>query len=144
LDARFGRELQNISLKGGFLQEITRTVAGNFGWSEVIAQEALVSEDVPDEIWSALLRGWSTDHTSEEWRSLLATVERIEPVYSSVLYELSLLLNRAVERKEDGLPIDLLDTALARANAGWASCAAYEQPLPEQAENWVTVADNSF
>jgi hypothetical protein len=124
------------------LQEIARTAAGNFGWSEVIAQEALVREDVPEEIWSALLRGWSTNHTSEEWRSLLATVERIAPIYSSVLYELSSLLKGAVERKEDGLPIDLLDAALPLANAVWASCAAHEQPLPEQAENWVTVAIN--
>jgi hypothetical protein len=136
------RDMFGDSLKGGFLQEIARTAAGNFGWSEVIAQEALVREDVPDEIWSALLRGWSTNHTSEEWRSLLATVERIAPIYSSVLYELSSLLKGAVERKEDGLPIDLLDAALALANAVWASCAAHEQPLPEQAENWVTVAIN--
>jgi hypothetical protein len=60
------RDMFGDSLKGGFLQEIARTAAGNFGWSEVIGQEALVREDVPDEIWSALLRGWSTNHTSEE------------------------------------------------------------------------------
>ena len=73
---------------------------------------------------------------------MLATVERLEPVYSSVLYELSSLLKGAVERKEDGLPVDLLDTALARANAVWAACAAHEKALPEAAENWVTVAIN--
>jgi hypothetical protein len=136
------RDMFGDSLKGGFLQEIARTAAGNFVWSEDIAQEALARADVPVEIWSALLRGWSTNHTPEEWRSLLATVERLEPVYSSVLYELSSLLKGAVERKEDGLPVDLLDNALARANAVWAACAAHEQPLPEAAESWVTVAIN--
>ena len=142
--ARFAdvRDMFGDSLKGGFLQEIARTVAGNFAWSEGIAQEALGRAHVPVEIWSALLRGWSTNHTPEEWRSLLATVERLEPVYSSVLYELSPLLKGAVERKEDGLPVDLLDTALARANAVWAACAAHEQPLPEEAENWLTAAIN--
>lgn len=136
------RDMFGDSLKGGFLQEIARTAAGNFAWSEGIAQEALPRTDVPVEVWSALLRGWSTKHTPDEWRSLLATVERLEPVYSSVLYELSSLLKGAVERKEDGLPVDLLDTALARANAVWAACAAHEQPLPEEVENWVTVAIN--
>ena len=71
---------------------------------------------------------------------MLVTVERLEPVYSSVLYELSSLLKGAVERKEGGLPVDLLDTALARTNAVWTACAAHEQALPEAAENWVTVA----
>jgi Domain of unknown function (DUF4020) len=136
------RDMFGDSLKGGFLQEIARTAAGNFAWSEGIAQEALARADVPVEVWSALLRGWSTNHTPEEWRSLLATVERLEPVYGSVLYELSSLLKGAVERKEDGLPVDLLDNALARANAVWAVCAAHEQPLPEAADSWVTVAIN--
>lgn len=136
------RDMFGDPLKGGFLQEIARTAAGNFAWSEGVAQEALARADVPVEIWSALLRGWSTNHTPEEWRSLLATVEHLEPVYSSVLYELSSFLKGAVERKEDGLPVDLLDNALARANAVWAACAADEQPLPEAAENWVTVAIN--
>ena len=129
-------------LKGGFQQEIARTAAGNFAWSEGISREALERTDVPAEIWSALLRGWSTAHTPEEWRSLLATVERLEPAYSSVLYELSSLLKEAVERKEDGLPVDLLGTALGRANAVWAACAAHEQPLPVAAESWVTVVIN--
>jgi len=136
------RDMFGDSLKSGFLQEIARTSAENFAWSEGIAQEGLANADVPVEIWSALLRGWSTNHTPEEWRSLLATVERLEPVYSSVLYELSSLLKGAVERRENGLPVDLLDTALARANAVWAACAAHEQPLPEEAENWVMVAIN--
>ena len=69
-------------------------------------------------------------------------MEHLAPVYSSVLHELSSLLKGAVERKEDGLPADLLERALARANAVWAACAAQEQPLPEAAENWVTVAIN--
>ncbi len=136
------RDMLGDPLKGGFLQEVARTAAGNFAWSEGVAQDALARADVPVEIWSALLRGWSTNHTPEEWRSLLATVERLEPVYSSVLYELSKFLKGAVEQKEDGLPVDLLDSALARANAVWAACAAHEQPLPEAAENWVTVAIN--
>ena len=136
------RDMFGDPLKGGFLQEIARTAAGNFAWSEGIAQEAPASADVPSEIWSALLRGWSTTHTPDEWRSLLATVERLEPVYSSVLHELSSLLKGAVERKEGGLPVDQLDTALARANAAWTACAAHEQPLPEAAENWVTIAIN--
>jgi hypothetical protein len=129
-------------LKGGFLQEIARTAAGNFAWSEGIAREALERADVPAEIWSALLRGWSAHHAPEKWRSLLGTVERLEPMYDSVLYEMSSLLKGAVERKEDALPVDLLDLALARANAVWAACVAHEQPLPEAAENWVTVAIN--
>jgi hypothetical protein len=136
------KDMFGDSLKGGFLQEVARTVAGNFAWSEGVAQEALANANVPVEIWSALLRGWSTNHTPEEWGSLLVTVERLEPVYSSVLYELSSLLKGAVERKEGGLPVDLLDTALARTNAVWTACAAHEQALPEAAENWVTVAIN--
>ncbi len=129
-------------LKGGFLQEIARTAAGNFAWSEGIAREALARTDVPADIWSALIRGWSTAHTPEEWGSLLATVEHLAPVYSSVLHELSSLLKGAVERKEDGLPADLLDTALARANAVWEVCAAHEPPPPEAAKDWVAVAIN--
>jgi hypothetical protein len=73
---------------------------------------------------------------------LLAIVEHLESMYSSVLYELSSFLKGAVEQKEDGLPVDLLDNALASANAVWAACAAHEQPLPEAAENWVAVAIN--
>jgi Domain of unknown function (DUF4020)/SIR2-like domain len=129
-------------LKSGFLQEIARTAAGNFAWSEGIARDALERADVPAEIWSALLRGWSAHHTPEEWRSLLGTVERLEPLYDSVLYEMSSFLKGAVERKEGALPVDLLDLALARANAVWAACVAHEQPLPEAAENWVMVAIN--
>ncbi len=129
-------------LKDGFLQEVARTAAGNFAWSEAIAQEALASADVPAEIWSALLRGWSTTHTPEEWRSLLAIVEGLEPSYRSVLYELASLLKGALEQKEGGLPADLLDNAIARANSVLAVCVAQEQPLPETADNWVTVAIN--
>ena len=136
------RDMFGEPLKGGFLQEIARTAAGNFAWSEGIAREALANTDVPAEIWSALLRGWSTAHTPEGWASLLAAVEHLEPVYGSLLYELSSLLKGAVQRKEDGLPLGLLDTALARANAVWVACAAHEQPLPDAAENWVTVAIN--
>jgi hypothetical protein len=129
-------------LKSGFLQEIARTASGNFAWSERIAGEALERDDVPAEIWSALIRGWSTHHTPEEWASLLDIVARLEPIYESVLYEMSSLLKGAVERKEDGLPVNLFDAALARANAVWAACVTHEQTLPEEAENWVTVAIN--
>ncbi len=129
-------------LKSGFLQEIARTASGNFAWSEGIAGEALERDDVPAEIWSALLRGWSTHHTPEEWASVLGIVARLEPIYDSVLYEMSFLLKGAVERKEDGLPVNLFDVALVRANAVWASCVTHEQPLPEESENWVTVAIN--
>ena len=51
--------------KDGFLQEIARTAAGDFAWAEGIAQETLANADVPVEIWSALPRGWSTNHTPE-------------------------------------------------------------------------------
>ena len=37
------RDMFGDSLKGGFLQEIARTTAGNFAWSEGIAQEALAT-----------------------------------------------------------------------------------------------------
>lgn len=129
-------------LKDGFLQEIARTAAGNFAWSECIAQEALANADVPGEIWSALLRGWSTNHAPEEWTSLLAVMERLEPMYGSLLYELSSFLKKAVELKKGGLPLNLLDRAVARASSVWTACAAHEQPLSEAAENWVTVAIN--
>jgi hypothetical protein len=128
--------------QAGFLQEIARTVEGNFAWSEGIAAEALERKDVPAEIWSALVRGWSTHHTPEQWASVLTIIERLKPIYDAVLYEMSSLLKGAVERKEDGLPVTLFDSALARANAVWAACVVHEQPLPETADNWVTVAIN--
>jgi hypothetical protein len=128
--------------QAGFLQEIARTASGNFAWSERTAAEALERKDVPAEIWSALVRGWSTHHTPEEWASVLAIVEQLESVYDTVLYEMSSLLKGAVERKEDGLPIALFGSALTRANALWAACITHEPPLPEAAENWITVAIN--
>jgi len=129
-------------LKAGFLQELARTASENFAWSKGIAGEGLERNDIPVEIWSALLRGWSTHHTPEEWESVLGIVERLEPIYDSVLYEMSSLLKGAVERKENGLPVHLFDAALARANAAWHACVAHEQPLPKEADNWVTVAIN--
>lgn len=129
-------------LKGGFLPEIARTASENFAWSKGIAGEALERNDIPVEIWSALLRGWSTHHTPEEWASVLGIMERLEPIYDSVLYEMSSLLKGAVERKENSLPVDLFDAALARANAAWHACVSHERPLPEEADNWVTVAIN--
>jgi len=128
--------------QAAFLQEIARTAAGNFVWSEGIAAQALARKDVPTEIWSAMLRGWSTHHTPEEWASVLAIVERLESVYDTVLYEMSSLLKGAVERKEGSLPVSLFGSALVRANAVWAACVAHEPPLPETAENWVMVAIN--
>ena len=38
--------------QAGFLQEIARTVEGNFAWSEGVAAEAFERKDVPAEIWS--------------------------------------------------------------------------------------------
>ncbi len=128
--------------QAGFLQEIARTAAGNFAWSEGIAAEALERKDVPAEIWSALVRGWSTHHTPEEWASVLGILERLESVYGTVLFEMSSLLKGAMERKQDGLPVALFGSALARTNAVWAACVAHEPPLPEAAENWVSVAIN--
>lgn len=128
--------------QAGFLQEVARTVDGNFAWSEGIAAEALERKDVAAEIWSALVRGWSTHHSPEEWASVLAIVERLESVYDTVLYEMSSLLKGAVEPKENGLPVALFSSALARANAVWAACVVHEPPLPETAESWVTVAIN--
>ena len=128
--------------QAGFLQEIARTAASNFAWSEGIAAEALERKGVPAEIWSALVRGWSTQHTPKEWASVLGILERLESVYDTVLDEMSSLLKGAVERKEDGLPVALFDSALARANALWAACVAHEPPMPEAVGNWVTVAIN--
>lgn len=142
--ARLAKEKDTFGepFQAGFLQEIARTVEGNFAWSESIAAEALERKDVPAEIWSALVRGWSTHHTPEQWASVLSIVERLEPIYDTVLYEMSSLLKDAVERKEDSLPVTLFDSALARANAVWAACVVNEQPLPETADDWVLKAIN--
>jgi hypothetical protein len=130
------------SLQGGFLQEISRAAAGNIAWSEGIARDALARTDIPAEIWSALLRGWTSEHTPEEWRSLLAAVEQLGSMYGSLSYELSSFLKETVEHKERGLFVDLLDTAFAIANAVWTACEVQEPPLPEQTDNWVFVAIN--
>jgi hypothetical protein len=130
------------SMQSGFLQEISRATAANLAWSEGIAREALERTDIPAEIWSALVRGWTGNHTVEEWSLLLAAVSRLEPVFGSMLYELSSLLTAAVEQKEPGLPVVLLDSAFAIANAVQAVCEAQESPLPEEDDNWVTVAIN--
>lgn len=130
------------SPKDGFFEGIARAATANFAWSERIAGEALARADVPFEVWSALLRGWSSAHSVEEWGSVLAIVERLEPMYSSAFYEISLLLKDSVEREEIRLPISLFHIALARANAVWAVCAAHEEPLPKEAEDWVSVAIN--
>ena len=62
---------------------------------------------------------------------MLAIVERLEPIYDTVLYEMSSLLKGAVERKEDGRPV-IFGSALARANAVWAACAAHEHRFRRQ------------
>ena len=46
--------------KAGFLQEIARTAAGNFAWSEGIAAEALEAQTFPSRSGRRWLRGWST------------------------------------------------------------------------------------
>ncbi len=130
------------SMQEGFFQEISRAAAANLAWSEGIAREALERTDIPAEIWSALLRGWTGNHRAEEWRSLLDTVGKLEPVFGSLLYELSSLLKAAVEQKEPVLPVDLLDSAFTIANAVQAGCETQESPLPEKDDNWVTVAIN--
>jgi len=130
------------SSKDGFLQEIARTAAANFPWSMAIAEEAVASAKHPVEIWSALLRGWSSAHDLDEWTSLLAVLTCLEPVYTSVLYELASLLKSSIDQKDGSLPLALLSEALASANAVWKACAASETPLPEESDNWVTVAIN--
>ncbi len=130
------------SSKGGFLQEIIRTASANFPWSMAIAEEALASAEYPIEILSALLQGWSCAHDLEEWTSLLSVLARLEPAYSSALYELASLLKSSIERKEGNLPRALFNEALAIANAVWNVCAANEKQLPEAADNWVAVAIN--
>ena len=130
------------SSKDGFLQEIARATAANFPWSEGIAREALASEEPPIEIWSALLRGWSSNHTQEEWRSVLGVLVRLEPVYGRVLYELVSLLKGAVDEKNGKLPRALLGDALAIANIVWNVCTHNERPLPGASSEWVTVAIN--
>ncbi|HEY1901726.1 MAG TPA: SIR2 family protein [Terracidiphilus sp.] len=129
-------------LKGGFLQEIARTGAGNFAWSEGIAREALERANVPAEIWSALLRGWSSTHTLEQWTTVLQILVRLEPVYGSVLYEVASLLKGSVDDKSGNLPRSLLGDTLAIANSVWSCCTQHENPLPETSGEWVNVAIN--
>jgi hypothetical protein len=130
------------SSKDGFLQEIARTAEANFPWSEGIAREALASADPPIEIWSALLRGWSSTHTQEEWTSVLQILVSLEPVYGSVLHELASLLKGAIDEKNGNLPRALLGDALPIANAAWNVCTHNELPLPDTSDDWVTVAIN--
>lgn len=130
------------SSKAGFLQEIARTTAANFSWSEARAREALISAEPPTEIWSALLRGWSSTHTEEEWTSALQILRRLEPVYGSVLHELASLLNAALDEKKGNLPRALLGDALEIANAVWEVCTHNEPPLPDSSDDWVAVAIN--
>ncbi len=129
-------------MQSGLLQEISRATAANLAWSEGIAREAVERTDIPAEIWSAFVRGWTGNHTVEEWRSVLATVGRLKPVFGSLLYELSSLLTAAVEQKEPVLPLDLLDSAFTITNAVRAVCEIQESPLPDKDDNWVMVAIN--
>ena len=73
------------SSKDGFVQEIARTAAANLPWSEGVARNALESAQPTVEIWSALLRGWSSPHTLEQWTTVLQIIVRLEPIYGSVL-----------------------------------------------------------
>jgi len=128
--------------KDGFLQEIARTAAANFTWSERIAAEALDSAQPPAEIWSALLRGWSSSHIVEEWTTILQILARLEPVYGSVLYEIASLLKASVDDKNGNLPRALLGDALRIANSVWRTCTRHEKALPGTSEDWVVVAIN--
>lgn len=128
--------------KDGFLQEIARTAAANFSWSEAIARAALKSAEPPIEIWSALLRGWSSTHTHEEWRPVLQILASLEPVYGSVLHELASLLKGVIDEKNGNLPRALLGDAIAIANAVWNACTHNERPLPDTSDDWVGVAIN--
>jgi hypothetical protein len=126
----------------GFLQEIARAAAANFPWSQRIAREALNSAQPPVEIWSALLRGWSSTHTLEEWTTVLQILTRLDTVYGSVLHEIASLLEGSVDDRNGNLPRALLEDALAIANSVWRVCTHNERPLPDTTENWVTVAIN--
>lgn len=130
------------SLQGGFLQEISRATAENLPWSETIAGEALLRDDVPTELWAALLRGWTGEHTPEQWRSLFAVVARLEPHYGALSYELATLLEESIEQKTGSLSVDELGAALHIARAMWTTLEAQEEPLPEQNDNWVFIAIN--
>lgn len=130
------------SSKDGFFQEIARTSAANFTWSMAIAQEAVASAEHPVEIWSALVRGWSSAHDVDEWQSLLPMLTRLEPLCASVLYELASFLKSSIDQKDGSLPLTLLNEALAIASAAWQASAASETPLPEVSDNWVSIAIN--
>jgi hypothetical protein len=130
------------SSEEGFLQEIARTAAGNFPWSMAIAEEAMAKPEPTIGIWPALLLGLSSAHQPEEWTALLAMLARLEPIYGSVLHELASLLKSSVDRRDGSLPLGLLNEALAIANAAWSVCSASEAPMPEESDDWVTVAIN--
>jgi hypothetical protein len=130
------------SSKDGFLQEIARTAAANFLWSEGIASSALESALPPAEIWSALLRGWTSIHSLEQWTKVLRTIVRLEPIYGSVLHEIASLLKGAVDDRNGDLPRVLLGDALEIANSLWMAVVEHEKPLPDTSSDWVTVAIN--
>ena len=107
------------SSKDGFLQEIARTAEANFAWFIGIAREALATDEPSSEIWSALLRGCSSPHDTAQWTALLPVLADLEPVYHTVLYEVTSLLKTAIDRKEGGMPRELLNEALTIANSIW-------------------------
>jgi len=130
------------SPKDGFLQEVARAVSSNFAWSEGIAKEALANPEVPLEIWSALLRGWTSGHSEAEWKSLLAILAQLTPIYENLLYELASFLKGAITQNEAGLPNALIVEALPIANETWEACSRVEAALPDPTDSWVNIAIN--
>lgn len=130
------------SSKDGFLQEIARTAAANFAWSEGVARNALECAQPAVEIWSALLRGWSSPHTLEEWTTVLQTMVCLEPIYGSVLHEVASLLKGSVDVRNGNLPRVLLGDALEIANSLWRAAVEHEKPMPDHSSDWLTVAIN--
>jgi len=128
--------------KDAFLQEVARAVSSNFAWSEGIADEALARTEVPLEIWSAMLRGWASGHSEAEWRSLLAILARLTPMYESLLYELTSLLKGSIAEKEGSLPDTLIGETLAVADEMWEAGARIEAPLADKTDSWVSIAIN--
>ena len=135
------------SSEQGFLQKVARTAELNFKWSmqtadDAFASERSISERPMRDIWSALLRGWSAPHSSDEWMSLLPMLARLESTYSLFLSELSSLLKSAIDAKVGGLPKALIPQTLEITDAVLRQCSTSEQALPEVSDNWLSVALN--
>ncbi len=133
----FGDTSQEGSIEG-----IARTAESNFGWSMTIANSALAGNIWSRDVWSGLLRGWSSAHDSAQWETLLSVLDQLTPVHEVVLYELTSLLKDALERKDGGLPVGQLDHALDLAELFWKACERKETPLEDTSTSWVGVAIN--